>query len=157
MRQDLHVGEAGYPLEGARIRLDSWEEGGYTLEDKPNPRGEILVGGDSVAEGYYKLDQETKDTFFVDEEGVKWFRSGDIGEVMPSGSVKIVDRKKDLAKLPNGEYVSLGKVSFHSAFVEPGKLTDFFSADRLSQSWKLSIMWRIVAFVCHKARIISPH
>ena len=38
------------------------------------------------------------------------FRTGDIGELMEDGYVKIIDRKKDLVKLQAGEYVSLGKV-----------------------------------------------
>ena len=111
MRQDLQIGHAGYPLEGSRIRLENWEEGGYTNEDKPYPRGEILIGGESVAKGYYKLNEETKETFFKDKEGIQWFRTGDIGEIDERGSIKIIDRKKDLAKLPNGEYLSLGKVT----------------------------------------------
>ena len=35
---------------------------------------------------------------------------GDIGQMMPDGTIRIVDRKKDLVKLQGGEYVSLGKV-----------------------------------------------
>lgn len=48
MRQDLTSGNVGYPLDGIRVKLASWEEGGYTVDDQPNPRGEILVGGDSI-------------------------------------------------------------------------------------------------------------
>lgn len=47
---------------------------------------------------------------FREEGGVRWFYTGDIGEMSPSGSIKIIDRKKDLVKLQFGEYVSLGKV-----------------------------------------------
>ena len=57
------------------------------------------------------MPQDSKDTFEVDQEGIRWFHSGDIGEALPDGSLRIVDRKKDLAKLANGEFVSLGKVS----------------------------------------------
>ena len=110
MRQDLESGKAGYPLDGVRIKLASWQEGGYTIDDKPHPRGEILVGGDSVANGYYKLEEETKDSFSVCTDGIRWFHTGDIGEISSNGSIRIIDRKKDLAKLPNGEYISLGKV-----------------------------------------------
>ena len=35
---------------------------------------------------------------------------GDIGQMMPDGTIRIIDRKKDLVKLQGGEYVSLGKV-----------------------------------------------
>ena len=117
MRQDLDSGKAGYPLEGVRIKLSDWTEGGYTLDDKPNPRGEVLVGGDSVANGYYKLQEETKESFSVCNDKIRWFHTGDIGEIFPNGSLKIIDRKKDLAKLPNGEYISLGKVMCQSGLL----------------------------------------
>ena len=47
---------------------------------------------------------------FYESHGRRWFKSGDIGEVHRDGTIKIIDRKKDLVKLQFGEYVSLGKV-----------------------------------------------
>lgn len=79
------------------------------MTDKPYPRGEIVVGGGSVAAGYYKNDDLTAESFKY-EDGVRWFYTGDIGEIHPDGSIKIIDRKKDLVKLQFGEYISLGKV-----------------------------------------------
>lgn len=88
-----------------------WPEGGYTTQDKPNQRGEIVIGGDMVAAGYFGMPEETKENFYRDENGTQWFYTGDIGKIDPkTGQLKIIDRKKDLAKLANGEYVSLGKV-----------------------------------------------
>ena len=55
------------------------------------------------------MEEKTKEDFYV-EDGRRWFRSGDIGQLMPEGTLKIIDRKKDLVKLQFGEYVSLGKV-----------------------------------------------
>uniref|UniRef100_A0A8C7X5J9 long-chain-fatty-acid--CoA ligase n=1 Tax=Oryzias sinensis TaxID=183150 RepID=A0A8C7X5J9_9TELE len=78
--------------------------------DKPNPRGEILIGGPNVAMGYYKYEGKNQGDFFVDANGQRWFCTGDIGEFHPDGCLKIIDRKKDLVKLQAGEYVSLGKV-----------------------------------------------
>ena len=72
--------------------------------------GEVVIGGGNVATGYYKLPDKTKEDFFTDETGRRWFRTGDIGEMAHDGTLKIVDRKKDLVKLNHGEYVSLGKV-----------------------------------------------
>nr|XP_027196441.1 long-chain-fatty-acid--CoA ligase 4-like [Dermatophagoides pteronyssinus] len=107
---DMTSGMAGAPMEGAMIRLIDWKEGGYSFDDKPNPRGEIVIGGDSVAQGYYQLEDETNAVFKTDSNGVRWLHSGDIGEMFPNGLLKIIDRKKDLAKLPNGEYISLGRI-----------------------------------------------
>lgn len=106
---DMSYGRVGAPLTSNDIRLVNWEEGGYRIQNKPYPQGEILVGGDNVSEGYYKMKDKTSEEFF-DEDGRRWFKTGDIGEVHPDGVLKIIDRKKDLVKLQAGEYVSLGKV-----------------------------------------------
>merc|ERR1719282_1611517 len=53
--------------------------------------------------------EKTEEEFFNDN-GKRWFRTGDIGQMMSDGTIKIIDRKKDLVKLQGGEYVSLGKV-----------------------------------------------
>ena len=39
----------GKPMTGAEGRLINWEEGNYKVTDQPNPRGEIILGGDSIA------------------------------------------------------------------------------------------------------------
>uniref|UniRef100_A0AAZ3P8P6 long-chain-fatty-acid--CoA ligase n=1 Tax=Oncorhynchus tshawytscha TaxID=74940 RepID=A0AAZ3P8P6_ONCTS len=106
---DYSTGRVGGPLICSEIKLKDWVEGGYHITDTPTPRGEILIGGPNVTMGYYKNEAKNQD-FFVDENGQRWFCTGDIGEVHPDGCLKIIDRKKDLVKLQAGEYVSLGKV-----------------------------------------------
>ncbi len=100
----------GHPVPNVTILLENWEEGGYTVNDT-TPRGEIVIGCPWVAKGYIKAGgQESGDEFF-EEDGIRWFRTGDIGELLlPKGVVRIIDRKKDLIKLQMGEYVSLGKI-----------------------------------------------
>ena len=87
----------------------NWEEGGYTVTDQQGPRGEIVVGGGHVAKEYYAMPDKTEEEFFTDN-GKRWFKTGDIGHMMLDGTIRIIDRKKDLVKLQFGEYVSLGKV-----------------------------------------------
>lgn len=106
---DTVVGYVGAPNVGVSLKLEDWEEGDYRVTDKPNPRGEIVVGGPTIAKGYYKLPEATEAVFF-EENGIKWFRTGDIGEIDSRGCVKIIDRKKDLVKLNHGEYVALSTV-----------------------------------------------
>ncbi|KAM7389475.1 hypothetical protein PAMP_023451 [Pampus punctatissimus] len=106
---DISTGRVGSPLICCEVRLRDWADGGYTSKDKPNPRGEILIGGPNVTMGYYRNESHNQD-FFVDENGQRWFCTGDVGEIYPDGCLQIVDRKKDLVKLQAGEYVSLGKV-----------------------------------------------
>jgi len=107
---DNSIGAAGPPLQGVQIQLINWDEGNYTVDDQPNPRGEIVIGGGNVASEYFRLPGKTKEDFFRDKAGRRWFRTGDIGEFNFHGTLKIIDRKKDLVKLHHGEYVSLGKV-----------------------------------------------
>ncbi|XP_044619195.2 long-chain-fatty-acid--CoA ligase 4 isoform X1 [Equus asinus] len=107
---DYTTGRVGAPLICCEIKLKDWQEGGYTIHDKPNPRGEIVIGGQNISMGYFKNEEKTAEDYSVDENGQRWFCTGDIGEFHPDGSLQIIDRKKDLVKLQAGEYVSLGKV-----------------------------------------------
>ncbi|XP_068601376.1 long-chain-fatty-acid--CoA ligase 3a isoform X2 [Brachionichthys hirsutus] len=107
---DYSTGRVGEPLVCCEIKLKDWVEGEYRSTDQPHPRGEILIGGPNVTVGYYKSNAKDQENFFVDEDGQRWFCTGDIGEFHEDGCLKIIDRKKDLVKLQAGEYVSLGKV-----------------------------------------------
>ena len=49
--QDLNdpmLESCGKPMPGMESRLVNWEKGKYRVTDKPNPRGEIILGGDSI-------------------------------------------------------------------------------------------------------------
>nr|XP_043621534.1 long chain acyl-CoA synthetase 8 [Erigeron canadensis] len=107
---DDAVGRVGPPLPCVYIKLVSWDEGGYLTSDKPMPRGEVVVGGFSVTAGYFNNEEKTNEVYKVDENGMRWFYSGDIGRFHPDGCLEIIDRKKDIVKLQHGEYISLGKV-----------------------------------------------
>merc|ERR1719163_1142121 len=54
--------------------------------------------------------KKNKEEFSTDANGIRWFHTGDIGQITPDGCVQIIDRKKDLVKLQQGEYVALSKV-----------------------------------------------
>jgi len=107
--EDNGTGRVGPPMAGVDVKLINWEEGNYRVTDKPYPRGEIVIGGSAIAKEYFKNAAKTEEDFFW-EDGKRWFKSGDVGELDPSGRLRIIDRKKDLVKLQLGEYVSLGKV-----------------------------------------------
>ncbi|CAN4084534.1 unnamed protein product [Withania somnifera] len=107
---DSSVGRVGPPLPCSYIKLVTWEEGGYRIVDKPMPRGEVVVGGCSITAGYFNNEDKTNEVYKVDERGMRWFYTGDIGRFHPDGCLEIIDRKKDIVKLQHGEYISLGKV-----------------------------------------------
>jgi long-chain acyl-CoA synthetase len=59
--------------------------------------------------GYYNMPDKTAEDYkYIN--GVRYFATGDIGEMLANGNLKIIDRKKDLVKLSGGEYVSLNKI-----------------------------------------------
>mmetsp|Transcript_122926 Transcript_122926/g.244518 ORF Transcript_122926/g.244518 Transcript_122926/m.244518 type:complete len:698 (-) Transcript_122926:303-2396(-) len=112
----------GPPTVSTVVRLADWPEGNYMNSDKDKPefgmrRGEILIGGPTVSQGYFisptrpneELQKKNAEDW-VTIDGIRFFRSGDIGQIRPNGTLEIIDRKKDLWKGPNGEYVALTKV-----------------------------------------------
>jgi long-chain acyl-CoA synthetase len=74
----------------------------YLVTDSPNPRGELLLRGNTLFKEYYRNEQETAKA--IDEDG--WFRTGDIAEIDSMGRISIVDRVKNVLKLAQGEYIS---------------------------------------------------
>ena len=83
---------------------------GYSPADQPLPRGEVHIGGPALANGYHNAEEATDADFYTDGDGMRWFRTGDIGVAHPDGCLSIVDRRKDIVKLERGEFLSLGKV-----------------------------------------------
>ncbi|KAK1759282.1 putative long-chain-fatty-acid ligase [Echria macrotheca] len=87
-------------------KLVDFPDAGYFATNKPNPQGEIWLRGPSVLEEYYENPKETAEA--LTEDG--WFKTGDIGEWDKNGHLKIIDRKKNLVKTLNGEYIALEKL-----------------------------------------------
>ena len=71
--EENSTGRVGAPVQGVNIKLINWEEGNYRVTDTPLPRGEIHIGGGNVASGYYKLEAKTKEEFYDDDNGRRYF------------------------------------------------------------------------------------
>ncbi|KAH9656439.1 AMP-binding enzyme family protein expressed [Citrus sinensis] len=98
------IGTVGVPMTTVEARLESVPEMGYDALSSV-PRGEICLRGNTLFSGYYKRPDLTEEVI-VDG----WFHTGDIGEWQPSGAMKIIDRKKNIFKLSQGEYVAVESI-----------------------------------------------
>lgn len=116
---DYGTGVAGTLVPSMECRLDSTPEirdkagMAYLNTDRKDVdgndvwgRGEIMVKGANITTGYYMMPGKTKEVYTDDG----WFATGDIGQFQADGSIRIVDRKKNLVKLKSGEYVALEKM-----------------------------------------------
>jgi len=127
---DLRSGIAGVPIPSVEAKLLSCSEikdkagQPYLISDTKDVegntvhgRGEVLVKGNSVTVGYYMMQDKTDEVY--DKDG--FFHTGDVGQFMEDGSIRIVDRVKNLVKLKGGEYIAVENMEMtygNSGFVD---------------------------------------
>jgi long-chain acyl-CoA synthetase len=106
----LEYGAVGIPTSSIEIKLVDVPDMQYLHRNDP-PQGEIWLRGPTVAKGYFMNLDQTAKAFTSDG----WFKTGDVGQWQPSGTLVIIDRIKNLVKTLNGEYIALEKVVFSSS------------------------------------------
>ena len=75
MKIHYSLGEVGVVFQDSFLKLETWEEGGYTIHDNVGSRGEIILHGGAVSKGYYKCSNDSDNAaFYKDAQGRSWFR-----------------------------------------------------------------------------------
>jgi len=110
---DITNSTAGGSLKVCKIKLVDVPEMNYhkdtLLNGEVSPTGEVCIYGPILFRGYFCNEKATSDC--MDSDG--WFHTGDIGRIMPHDKgLKIIDRKKEIFKLAQGEYIAPTKLEF---------------------------------------------
>ena len=117
---DMHLMEGYGPTEAGPILVDGGvqrpavtdykladvPELGYFHTDRPHPRGELLVKTQNMFAGYYKRPEVTAEVY--DEDG--YYCTGDIFTEIAPGRFQFTDRRNNVIKLSQGEFVAVSKV-----------------------------------------------
>ncbi|KAF7654848.1 hypothetical protein LDENG_00064180 [Lucifuga dentata] len=114
---DATSGHVGVPLPCNFVKLADVEEMNYFAS---NGEGEVCIKGRNVFKGYLKDPEKTAEA--LDEDG--WLHTGDVGKWLPSGVLKIIDRKKNIFKLAQGEYIAPEKIE--NVYVRSGPVAQVF-------------------------------
>ncbi|MGV0814684.1 carboxylic acid reductase [Mycolicibacterium boenickei] len=120
--------ETGNVLRDGRVvrppvtayKLVDVPELGYFGTDRPYPRGELLVKSEILSPGYYRRPDATGTAF--DDEG--YYRTGDIMAETASDHLVFVDRRNNVIKLSQGEFVAVSRLE--SVFIASPHVRQIF-------------------------------
>jgi fatty acid CoA ligase FadD9 len=93
------------PIQAYRLR--DVPELGYLTTDQPFPRGELCIQSEDMITGYFKRPDATAALF--DDDG--YLLTGDIAEERGRDHIVLIDRRNDVLKLAQGEYVAVGALT----------------------------------------------
>lgn len=94
----------GEPLRNQYLRVVDCN--GYDCPDYVS--GELWIGGEGVAEGYLN-DPELTDRKFVVNDGIRWYKTGDLVRYNSAGLVEFLGRIDNQVKI-NGYRIELGEI-----------------------------------------------
>ena len=93
---DTKIGSAGRAVTCAELKIDNPNENG---------EGEILIKSETLMIGYYEDQESTDEVIKIDEQGNRWFYSGDVGYLDNEGFLFITGRSKNVIVTQNGKNI----------------------------------------------------
>ena len=93
----MQYNTVGLPMPSVEIKLLDVPEAGYLSTNNP-PQGEVCIRGPSVIKGYFKRDDLNNDESIFTKDG--WFRTGDVAQWNPDGTLRIIDRSVHVFAFP---------------------------------------------------------
>ncbi len=93
---DRRVGSAGKAVVCAELKINEPNEAG---------EGEVYIKSKTLMLGYYEDEEATKSAIFTDENGDRWFNSGDVGYLDKDGFLYITGRSKNVIVTQNGKNI----------------------------------------------------
>ena len=93
---DSRVGSAGKAVVCAELKIDNPNEKG---------EGELLIKSETLMIGYYEDKEATDEVIETDEQGNRWFHSGDVGYLDKDGFLYITGRIKNVIVTQNGKNI----------------------------------------------------
>ena len=93
---DPRVGSAGKAVNCSELKIDN-----------PNAKGEgeVLIKSKTLMIGYYENKEATDEAIEIDENGDRWFHSGDVGYLDKDGFLYITGRTKNVIVTQNGKNI----------------------------------------------------
>jgi fatty acid CoA ligase FadD9 len=107
---------------------------GYFRTDRPHPRGELLVKSETMFPGYYKRPEVTADVF--DADG--YYRTGDIVAEVGPDQITYLDRRNNVLKLSQGEFVTVAKLE--AVFGDSPLVRQIFVYGNSARSYLLAVV-----------------
>ncbi|MEV5597993.1 carboxylic acid reductase [Streptomyces sp. NPDC052496] len=115
-------------------KLADVPELGYFRTDSPHPRGELLIKSDRLFSGYFQRPDATAQVF--DEDG--FYRTGDIMARTGPDALEYVDRRSNVLKLSQGEFVATSRLE--SLFAGSPAVQQVFVYGNSSRAYLLAVI-----------------
>ncbi|MDT5007002.1 MAG: fatty acid CoA ligase FadD9 [Mycobacterium sp.] len=116
---------------------------GYFSTDRPHPRGELLVKSATIIPGYYKRPEVTAEVF--DDDG--YYRTGDIVAETGPDQLVYLDRRNNVLKLSQGEFVAVSKLE--AAFGDSPLIRQIYVYGNSARSYLLAVVVPTVEALSH--------